>query len=124
MTHVDDVPETDGTPGPGRRAGLAARGALGLVGSVVRFVTSLFAAVLLLQMVLLLFGANPFNTVTVIVAALANSLTLGLATLFLFANPIAQVVVSYGLPAIAWVIIGSVIVAVLRAIARPSSGLR
>ena len=132
MTDAEKSPETtDATttstpssPGAGRKAGIAARGALGLIASVVRFITSLFAAILLVQMILLLFGANPLNVITVVIGAIANSLTLGLATLFLFVNPIVQVIVSYALPAIAWVIIGSIIVAILRAVARPSSGLR
>lgn len=100
-----------------------ARGLLGLVAGIVRFVTGLFAAILAVHIVLQILGANPDNGLTQFVANAADSLTLGLANLFEVGNEIAQVILSYGIPAIAWLVIGAVIVAILRIFARPRSGL-
>lgn len=108
----------------GSRAGIAAQGLLGIVGSVVRFVTGAFATVLVVHILLTVLGANPLNAVTQFFAVVADALTLGLASLFVLASPTLQVVVSYGVPAIVWLIIGSIVVALLRALARPRSGLR
>ena len=108
----------------GSRAGSAVQGLLGLVGTVVRLVTGAFATVLVVHILLTVLGANPLNAVTQFFAAVADSLTLGLASLFVLASPALQVVVSYGLPAIVWLVIGSILVGILRALARPRSGLR
>ncbi|MDL5155019.1 hypothetical protein [Actinomycetospora termitidis] len=107
----------------GSRAGGAVRGVLGLVGGLVRLVTGLFAAVLVVHIVLVILGANPANGITQLVAALADALTLGLRDLFLLGNPTAQVIVSYGLPALLWLLVGAVVVGILRLLGRPRSGL-
>lgn len=107
----------------GQRAGGVVRGVLGLLGGLVRLVTGLFAAVLVLHIVLVVLGANPANAVTRTVAALADSLTLGLRDLFLLGNPTVQVIVSYGLPALVWLAVGAVVVRLLRLLGRPRSGL-
>jgi hypothetical protein len=117
MTDLDRRPRS-GNPLTG-----AVRGVLGLVAGIVRFVTGLFAAILVVHVVLELLGANPDNGLTQFVAGAADSLTLGLATLFEVGNPTVQLVLSYGIPAVAWLVIGAVIVAVLRVFARPRSGL-
>lgn len=109
---------------PGARVGTAVRGVLGLVGSAVRLITGAFAVVLVVHILLTVLGANPLNGVTQFFAAVADALTLGLRDLFVLDGPVLQVVASYGVPALAWLIIGSIVVAVLRAIARPRSGLR
>ena len=117
MTQTDQ----DRRPSAGARA---ARGLLGLVGTVVRFVTGAAATVLVVHVLLTVLGANPLNGVTRFFATVADALTLGLANLFVLANPALQVVVSYGVPAIVWLVVGAVIVGILRRIARPRSGLR
>jgi hypothetical protein len=123
MTQTAGTPmsDRDRRPSSGARA---AQGLLGLVGTVVRFVTGAAATVLVLHILLTVLGANPLNGVTRFFATVADALTLGLANLFVLANPALQVVVSYGVPAIVWLVIGSVIVAILRRLARPRSGLR
>ncbi|MEJ2869706.1 hypothetical protein WCD74_18185 [Actinomycetospora sp. OC33-EN08] len=107
----------------GSRAGGAVRGVLGLVGGVVRLITGLFAAILVVHVVLVILGANPENTAARLVAAAADALTLGLRDLFLVGNPTAQVLLSYGIPALAWLVIGAVVVGILRLLGRPRSGL-
>ncbi|MFC5060850.1 hypothetical protein [Actinomycetospora atypica] len=107
----------------GSRAGSAARGVLGLVGGVVRLVTGLFATILVVHVVLRVLGANPDNTVSQLVAAGADGLTLGLRDLFVLGDPTVQVIVSYGLPALVWLLVGAVVVGILRLLGRPRSGL-
>jgi hypothetical protein len=101
----------------------ALRGVLGILGGLVRFVTGLFAAVLVVHIVLVVLGANPANAVARVIAAFADALTLGLRDLFVLGNPTLQVIVSYGLPALVWLVIGAVIVGLLRLLGRPRSGL-
>ena len=115
--------DLDRRPRSGNPVAGAARGLLGLVGGIVRFVTGLFAAILVVHIVLVVLGANPDNVAARFVAAAADSLTLGLANLFVVDGPTLQVVLSYGIPALAWLVIGAVIVAILRLVARPRSGL-
>ncbi|WP_018330514.1 hypothetical protein [Actinomycetospora chiangmaiensis] len=118
MADISDRPVRRENPVTG-----AARGLLGLVAGIVRFVTGLFAAILVVHVVLEILGANPDNGLTQFVANAADSLTLGLANLFEVGNATVQLVLSYGIPAIAWLVIGAVIVAILRVFARPRSGL-
>ncbi|MCD2192973.1 hypothetical protein LQ327_06170 [Actinomycetospora endophytica] len=120
MTDLGDRP---GSRSIGQRAGGVIRGVLGLLGGLVRLVTGLFAAVLIVHIVLVVLGANPDNTVARVITELADSLTLGLQNLFLLGNPTLQVVVSYGLPALVWLAVGAVIVGLLRLLGRPRSGL-
>ena len=108
----------------GSRAGLAAQGLLGLVGSVVRLITGAAALVLVVHILLTVLGANPLNGVATFFAVVADALTLGLANLFVLASPALQVIVSYGVPVVVWLVIGSIIVSILRRLARPRSGLR
>ncbi|GLZ51205.1 hypothetical protein [Actinomycetospora sp. NBRC 106378] len=115
--------DLDRRPRSGNPVTGAARGLLGLVAGIVRFVTGLFAVILALHIVLRILGANPDNGLTQFVANAADSLTLGLANLFEVGDGTVQLVLSYGIPAIAWLVIGAVIVAILRVIARPRSGL-
>lgn len=107
----------------GSRAGSAVRGVLGLVGGLVRLVTGLFATILVVHVVLTVLDANPENTVTRLVALAADALTIGLRDLFVLGDPTVQVIVSYGLPALVWLLVGAVIVGILRLLGRPRSGL-
>jgi hypothetical protein len=118
-----DIGERPAHPTIGQRTGGIIRGALGLLGGLVRLVTGLFAAILVVHIVLVVLGANPANSVTRVVAALADALTLGLRDLFLLGNATVQVIVSYGLPALLWLLIGAVVVGILRLLGRPRSGL-
>lgn len=115
--------DLDRRPRSGNPVTGAVRGVIGLLAGLVRLVTGLFAAILVVHVVLQILGANPDNGLTQFVANAADSLTLGLANLFEVGNATAQLLLSYGIPAIAWLVIGAVIVAILRVFARPRSGL-
>jgi hypothetical protein len=90
---------------------------LGLLASLVRIITVVFAAVLIIHLVLVVTSANPLNGVAEFLAAAADHLTLGLGDLFAPSTPALGVTLNYGLPALAWLIIGLIISRLLDALA-------
>jgi hypothetical protein len=105
-----------GPSGSGARA--AARRSVGLLAALVRIVTVVFAAVLVIQVVLVVASANPGNRVAVFIAAAADHLTLGLGNLFQPSSPSLGVILNYGLPAVVWLIIGVIVSRLLGALVR------
>jgi len=105
-----------GAAGSGLRA-VAGR-TLGLLASLVRIVTVVFAAVLVVHVVLVVASANPLNGVAMAVASAADHLTLGLGDLFAPSSPSLEVVLNYGLPAVVWLLIGVIVSRLLGALAR------
>jgi hypothetical protein len=91
---------------------------LSLLASLVRIVTVVFAAVLVVHVVLVVASANPRNGVATTLASAADHLTLGLGDLFAPTSPSLAVVLNYGLPAVVWLIVGAVVSRLLIALAR------
>jgi hypothetical protein len=102
----------------GAGAGAAAGRALGALASLVRIVTVVFAAILVIHVVLVVASANPANGVAQSIAAAANHLTLGLGDLFAPSSPSLAVILNYGLPAVVWLIVGIIVARLLGALAR------
>jgi hypothetical protein len=90
---------------------------LTLAASVVRILTVIFAAILVIHIVLQVAGANPQNGITTFFADAANNLTLGIGDLFLPASEALRVILNYGIAAIVWLVIGIVIAKILNALA-------
>lgn len=84
---------------------------------VVKFVTSLFAAILVIHAILVIGGANAANYVAVFFRDWASGLALGVNDLFLPASEALRVVLNSGLAAIIWIVIGMVISRILNALA-------
>lgn len=80
----------------------------------VRVATRLAALVLVLYAVFTVFRANPANIWYQFVESLASSLSLGLATLFQLADDRWEALVNYGLAAVVWLIVGSVVASLIR----------
>ncbi|WP_214326451.1 hypothetical protein [Nonomuraea sediminis] len=80
----------------------------------VRVATRLAALVLVLYAVFTVFKANPANVWYQFVESLAGWLSLGLANLFQLADVRWTTLVDYGLAAIVWLIIGSVVASLIR----------
>lgn len=80
----------------------------------VRVATRLAALVLVLYAVFAVFEANPANVWYQFVASVAARLSLGLANLFQFADDRWTTLVNYGLAAVVWLIIGSVVASLIR----------
>ncbi|MFI6325729.1 hypothetical protein ACIBG8_50010 [Nonomuraea sp. NPDC050556] len=82
----------------------------------VRVATRLAALVLVLYAVFTVFRANPANIWYQFVESLAGSLSLGLSTLFQLADDRWEALVNYGLAAVVWLIVGSVLANLIRRI--------
>ena len=91
-----------------------ARRGVGGLASVLNVIGLLIVAVFVVHIVLLLLGANPDNGFASTIAYLANLLDLGLSNLFDIGNRVLDVIVDWGLPALAWYAITAVVVRLLR----------
>ena len=85
--------------------------------SVIRIVTVVFAAVLVVHIVLTITAANPANGITIFFRDLADQLTLGIGDLFLPSSPELAVILNYGLAAVVWIALGMVVSRLLNALA-------
>jgi hypothetical protein len=94
--------------------GTTARRGAGLIASLLRIVGLLIVAVLVVFIVLTLLDANFANTFAAAVKDLAGGLDLGLSNLFLPADPKVRVLLNYGVAAIIWFVITSVVVRLVR----------
>lgn len=84
--------------------------------SVIRLLCAIFAAILVIHVVLFVAGANPANGITVFFAEAANGLKL-LGDLFLVTSPSLQAILNFGLSAVVWVVIGFIVSKILNALA-------
>ncbi|WP_327091293.1 hypothetical protein OIE66_11815 [Nonomuraea sp. NBC_01738] len=81
---------------------------------IVTIAARLIALVFVLHAAFAIFKANALNTWYQVVESLANSLSLGLTSLFQLSDVRWEVVVNHGLAAVVWLIAGSVITGLLR----------
>lgn len=88
-----------------------------IAASVIRIVTVVFAAVLVVHVVLTVTAANQANGITVFFRDFANKLTLGIGDLFLPASETLKVILNFGLAAVLWIVIGLVLSRLLTALA-------
>jgi hypothetical protein len=96
--------------------GTTVRRGAGLLASLVRIVGTLIVAVLVIHIVLTLLDANPANSFTIVVRDLADYFDLGLANLFLPAEPKLAVTLNYGTAALIWLVITAVVTRLIRRI--------
>lgn len=94
--------------------GTTARRGAGLLASVLRVIGLLIVAVLVVFIVLTLLDANFANTFAAAIRDLAGEFDLGLSNLFLPADPKIRVLLNYGVAAIIWYVITSVVVRLVR----------
>ena len=87
----------------------SAKVALGVVGSIIRTICAIMAFILVVFVLFAVGSANPTNWLVSFVGEAAQHLTLGLQGLFQTGNPDYQVIADYGVPALVWLIIGSII---------------
>lgn len=118
------VQGTDSGQGPGggrRRKGFDSAHAraqvVGAFSAVVRWVGTIAAVLLTAHVILTVGGANPDNAITQFVAGWAEPLALGFENLFPKPEaPKLEVLINYGLAAVFWLVITSVIVRIVRAL--------
>lgn len=88
--------------------------AVAIVAWAVKVASRVAALVLVLYAIFTVFKANPANIWYQFVESLASSLSLGLATLFQLADDRWEALVNYGLAAVVWLIVGSVVASLIR----------
>lgn len=98
--------------------------AVRVVTALISVVTGLFAAVLVLHIVLVLGNANPGNAFAQFVNDWAAGVSLGLRDLFTPANENLRVALNNGIAAAVWLIIGAVLNTLISRIALPSGERR
>ena len=88
-----------------------------LLATVVRAVTLVFAAILVVQIGLSVAAVNPDNGLARFVRGFSDTVVLGFRDLFLPSDPTIMVVVNYGIAAVFWVLVGVFLSSALRWIA-------
>jgi hypothetical protein len=91
--------------GPGA---VNAKRVLGILGSIIRTVCAILAFILVVFVLFAVGSANPGNWLVELISGWAQHLTLGLTGLFQTGNPDYQVIADNGVPAVVWLVIGSV----------------
>lgn len=89
------------------------------INGVIRFITGLFALVLVLHIVLVVAGANIGNSFAQFIQDFAAYVNLGLNNLFTFENDSIRIAVNEGLAALLWLIIGAGLTTLIARVAAP-----
>lgn len=92
----------------------AARKGLRLLAGLVKLVGSIFALILVIYIVFVVGEANPANSWTGTISDWAHSLNFGLDNLFTPAEPKLAVAVNYGIAALIWLVLASIVAKILR----------
>lgn len=87
---------------------------VGVLADLVRWIGLIFAVVLVVHVLLTVGGANPANSITVFFADAADPLALAFKSLFTPENAELRVLVNYGLAALFWLIVSSVVARLIR----------
>lgn len=88
-----------------------------VLATVVRAVTLLFAAVLVIQIGLSIAAVNPANGFARFVRGFSDAVVLGFRDLFLPADPTVMLIVNFGVAAVFWVLVGVFVASGLRWVA-------
>lgn len=94
--------------------GTTVRQGLGIIATIVRIVGLVIVAILVGHIVLTLLDANPQNFLTEFVADWAGQFNLGLGDLFTPEQPKMAVTLNYGVAAVLWLVLTTVVVRLLR----------
>ncbi|MGH3919564.1 MAG: hypothetical protein ACRDSG_11120 [Pseudonocardiaceae bacterium] len=86
----------------------------GILATLIRIVGWLFVVILVGHIALTLGDANPDNEITRFVAYWADRLLLGFQDLFTPADETVRVLVNYGLAALFWLVVSSVLARLVR----------
>lgn len=95
-----------------------------ILNGLISVVTSLFAVVLAIHILLVVGEANMSNSFAQFITGWAAAVDLGLDNLFTPASEKAQVALNEGIAAIVWLIIGSALTTLISRIVLPDAGQR
>jgi hypothetical protein len=87
---------------------------LGVLAGLVRWVGLVVAVILVARVVLTVGGANPHNGITGFVTTWSDRLALGFKDLFTPTDAKLRVLVNYGIAAICWLIVSSILTRIIR----------
>ncbi|AIJ26764.1 hypothetical protein [Amycolatopsis methanolica] len=112
-----DVDE-DASPRPKRQVpwGRVKDQGVGLIAGIVRWVGLIFALILVLHVIFVVGGANPDNGIVSFVRDWSDGLALGFKDLFEPADEKLRVLVNYGIAAIFWLVVSSIVARIVRRI--------
>jgi hypothetical protein len=85
-----------------------------IVATVIRWIGLVFALILVIHVVLTVGSANPANGITGFFADWADPIAIGFKDLFTPADPKLFVLVNYGLAALFWLIVSTVLAKIVR----------
>ncbi|PXY32659.1 hypothetical protein BAY60_02260 [Prauserella muralis] len=87
---------------------------VGLLAGIARWVGLAFALILVLHVIFVIGEANPDNGIVSFVADWAEGLALGFKDLFRPDDPKLDVLVNYGIAALFWLIVSSIVARIIR----------
>jgi len=90
--------------------------AVGLLAGVVRWVGLIFALILVLHVIFVIGGANPDNGIVSFVRDWSDGLALGFTDLFEPEDEKLRVLVNFGIAAIFWLVVSSIVTRIIRRI--------
>lgn len=100
---------------PTRRTLAGARSTVfGVLAGLVRWVGLVVVVILVVRVLLTVGGANPHNGITSFVTSWSTTLAWGFKNLFTPSDPKLLVLVDYGIAALVWLIVSSILARVLR----------
>lgn len=99
---------------PGRSPAQTRARIVGALAGIVRWVGLVFALILVLYVILTVGGANPENGITTFVKGWADGISLGFKDLFTPDNAKLRVLVNYGIAAIFWLVVTSIVAKLIR----------
>jgi hypothetical protein len=103
---------------PARRSAAAIRaGIIGILATVVRWVGLAIVVVLVVRVLLTVGGANPHNGIASVITTWSDWLAWGFKDLFTPSDAKLRVLVNYGIAALFWLIVSSIVVRVIRRLA-------
>jgi hypothetical protein len=94
----------------------ATRGGAYALARVLNTIGLAIVAVIVIYILLTLLEANPDNVAATLIRELAEYFNLGLANLFLVDDPKWQVGLNYGMAALVWLVVTTVVVRLIRRI--------
>lgn len=100
---------------PTRRTAAELRAtAIGVLAGLVRWVGLVVVVILVVRVVLTVGGANPANGITSFVTSWSDRFAWGFQDLFTPADGKLRVLVNYGLAALCWLVVSSILVRIIR----------
>jgi phage shock protein PspC (stress-responsive transcriptional regulator) len=100
---------------PTRRTAAEVRASvLGVLAGLVRWVGLVVVVILVIRVVLTVGGANPHNGITSFITSWSDPLAWGFKDLFTPTDAKLRVLVNYGLAALCWLVVSSILARIIR----------